>query len=76
MLSSKKVVAKRYSFQTVMSTITQVTTMAGLAKGSTMRRIICRSLAPSMREASSISTGIVSKYPFMFHKANTHMEPA
>ena len=32
--------------------------------------------AGSEGEASSISTGMVSKYPFMFHKANTHMEPA
>ena len=66
----------RYSFQTVMRTIMQVTMIAGFARGSTIFRIIWRSLAPSILEAYSISTGIVSKYPFIFQTANTHMDPA
>ena len=59
-----------------MSTMTQVTTMAGFASGRTIRHIICASFAPSIFDASSISTGMESKYPFMFQTAKTHMLPA
>ena len=56
--------------------MTDVTMIAGLANGSTTFIRICPLPAPSILAASSISTGIVSKYPFIFQMLNMHMLPA
>ena len=52
-----------------------VTAMVGFASGSTILVTSCTGVVPSIIAASSISTGIVSKYPFIFHRANTAMVP-
>ena len=58
-----------------MSTIMPVTTIVGLARGSTIRVTSFTGPAPSIMAASSISRGMVSKYPFIFHNANTAIVP-
>ena len=58
-----------------MRTIIAVTAIVGFARGKTILVTNCNCVAPSIIAASSISTGMVSKYPFIFHNANTAIVP-
>ncbi len=57
----RKLIEKIYSFHTKLTIITPVTISVGRASGKTIFVTMARSLQPSIRPASSISTGIASK---------------
>ena len=65
--ASRNTEARMNSFHAVMNENSAVIAMAGLASGRMMRKKMVCGLAPSMRADSSMSTGMVSKYPLSIH---------